>query len=199
MLIDDESLIHKSQQGDVEAFEQLIEKYEKKVYTIAYRMMGNHEDASDLAQEALIKVYRSIKNFRGEAAFSTWLYHVVSNVCKDYLRKKRLQTTSIDESVQYGTESIEKQFEADTPQPQDVVEQKELQESMQKVISDLPEDYRLVLVLREFMNLSYEEIAYQLNINMGTVKSRLSRARKLLRDKIIASGEHFPAEYRQIK
>lgn len=181
----DDDLIRKSQQGDPVAFEQLIGKYEKKVYTIAFRMVGNHEDASDLAQEAFIKVFRSIKSFRGEAAFSTWLYHVVANVCRDYLRKSKIKTSSLDEPVVYEGELLEKQLRDPGPTPEETTERKELQAYLQKLINQLPDDYRLVLVLREFMDFSYEEIAGELNITMGTVKSRLNRARTMLKNKLL--------------
>ncbi|MGF7186219.1 RNA polymerase sigma-70 factor (ECF subfamily) [Desulfitispora alkaliphila] len=199
MLLSEEELIDKSQHGDVDAFEELIARHEKRIYSIAYRIMGNHEDASDLAQEALVKIFKSIKKFRGEAAFSTWVYHIVANVCRDQMRKKRIPTTSIDEPVQYDDKSLVRQLEGKGYSPEEVVEQKELQQYMQRAIDQLPYDYKIVLIMRELMELSYEEIAYKLNINLGTVKSRLSRGRRMLRDKLLAGGEQLPMKYRQIK
>ncbi len=199
MLIADEELIKKSQLGDMDAFEQLVTQYEKKVYSIAYRLVGNHEDASDLAQEAFIKVFKSIKNFRGDASFSTWLYHVVSNVCRDYLRKNKLKTTSLDEPVIFEGECLERQITDYSLGPNQIAEQKELQAYVQKLILQLPEDYRLVLVLREYMDFSYEEIAKEMNITMGTVKSRLNRARNMLKEKLLGEREQSIQDLRQIR
>jgi RNA polymerase sigma-70 factor (ECF subfamily) len=199
LLSTDEDLIKKSQQGDQKAFEQLIIKYEKKVYTIAYRMMGNHEDASDLAQEAFIKVFRSIKSFRGEASFSTWLYHVVANVCRDQLRKQKVKVSSLDESVSYEGEKLEKQLQDSDKSPEEKLEENELKAYLQRLINQLPDEYRLVLVLRELMDFSYEEIAGELNITMGTVKSRLNRARTMLKNKLLAELEQNLVHARQIR
>ncbi|MBS4024932.1 MAG: sigma-70 family RNA polymerase sigma factor [Clostridia bacterium] len=199
MLSADEDLIKKSQQGDQKAFEQLIIKYEKKVYTIAYRMMGNHEDASDLAQEAFIKVFRSIKSFRGEASFSTWIYHVVANVCRDQLRKQKVKVNSLDEPVAYEGERLEKQLQDSGKSPEEKLEENELKAYLQRLINQLPDEYRLVLVLREFMDFSYEEIAGELNITMGTVKSRLNRARTILKNKLLAEREQNLVNARQIR
>jgi len=199
LLSADEDLIKKSQQGDQKAFEQLIIKYEKKVYTIAYRMMGNHEDASDLAQEAFIKVFRSIKSFRGEASFSTWIYHVVANVCRDQLRKQKVKVNSLDEPVAYEGERLEKQLQDSGKSPEEKLEENELKAYLQRLINQLPDEYRLVLVLREFMDFSYEEIAGELNITMGTVKSRLNRARTILKNKLLAEREQNLVNARQIR
>jgi RNA polymerase sigma-70 factor (ECF subfamily) len=198
LLSADEDLIKKSQEGDQWAFEQLIIKYEKKIYTIAYRMMGNHEDASDLAQEAFIKVFRSIRSFRGDASFSTWLYHVVANVCRDQLRKQKVKVSSLDEPVAYEGEQLEKQLLDSGKSPAEKLEEKELKAYLQKLINQLPGEYRLVLVLREFMDFSYEEIARELDITMGTVKSRLNRARALLKSKLLAEQEQNLVHTRRI-
>lgn len=199
MLIADDELIKRIQLGDMDAFEQLVTQYEKKVYSIAYRLVGNHEDASDLAQEAFIKVFKSIKNFRGDASFSTWLYHVVSNVCRDYLRKNKLKTSSLDEPVVFEGECLERQIIDSSLGPNQIAEQKELQAYVQKLILQLPDDYRLVLVLREYMDFSYEEIAKEMNITMGTVKSRLNRARNMLKDKLLGEREQSIQDLRQIR
>ncbi|MDW7675471.1 MAG: sigma-70 family RNA polymerase sigma factor [Bacillota bacterium] len=199
MQITDDDLIKKCQQGDTAAFEELVVLYEKRVYSIAYRMMGNHEDACDLAQEAFIKIFRSIKNFRGESSFSTWLHHVVANVCRDFLRKNKLKVSSIDEPVQYEGEALGKQLQDFSNTPEQEIEQKELQDYIQQLIKQLPEDYRMVLVMREFMEFSYEEIAAELNISLGTVKSRLSRARNMLKNKLIIDREQSVPITRQIR
>ncbi|NLW24969.1 MAG: sigma-70 family RNA polymerase sigma factor [Clostridia bacterium] len=180
-------LVTRSQQGDLDAFEDLVARYERKVYTIAYRFMGNHEDASDLAQEAFLKAYQSINKFRGDSSFATWISRIVVNVCKDELRKnKRNLQISLDEQVWLEEGTVEKQVKDTRPTPEQVYEQNELKDYLQSLISGLTPEYRMVIVLRDIQGYSYEEIAQILDCSLGTVKSRLNRARKLLREKIIS-------------
>ncbi len=185
MQIDDDQLVRRSQKGDIDAFEQLIAKYQQKIYNIAYRLMANSHDASDLAQEALIKVYKSIGSFRLDASFSTWIYHIVTNVCRDELRKRnRHQVISLDEPIAGSDGEITREVPDLANCPEYTYEQKESEEYIQSLINSLNPEYRMVLVMRELMGFSYEEIAGELNITLGTVKSRLNRARKYLKDKI---------------
>lgn len=180
-------LVTRSQQGDLDAFEDLVARYERKVYTIAYRFMGNHEDASDLAQEAFLKAYQSINKFRGDSSFATWISRIVVNVCKDELRKnKRNLQISLDEQVWLEEGTVEKQVKDTRPTPEQIYEQNELKDYLQSLISGLTPEYRMVIVLRDIQGYSYEEIAQILDCSLGTVKSRLNRARKLLREKIIS-------------
>ena len=188
--MDETILIQKSQQGDMDAFEQLLLCYEKKVYTIAYKYMGNAEDASDLAQEALIKAYQSIGTFRGESSFATWIGRITANRCLDELRKrKRLQTTSLDEELELEEGSVQKEIasEKDTPE-QHTIRQETVQYVQQK-LAQMREEYRLVLVLRELEGHSYEDIAEMLNCSLGTVKSRISRARNYLKELVLADRQ----------
>jgi len=190
MLIRDEDLIKRSRQGDIEAFEQLISKYQQKVYNIAYRLMGNPHDANDLAQEALIKVFKSIKNFRGDASFGTWVYHIIINVCRDELRKRsRYHVSSLDEPFNGEDGPINKEVADLSASPERIYEQKESGEYLQGLINSLNPEYRMVVIMRETLGYSYEEIATELDINLGTVKSRLNRARKYLRDRIMKDME----------
>ncbi|MGI6712506.1 MAG: RNA polymerase sigma factor [Bacillota bacterium] len=192
MLICDKELIKRSQQGDIEAFEQLISKYQQKVYNIAYRLIGNTHDACDLAQEALIKVFKSIKSFRGDASFSTWLYHIITNVCRDELRKRsRCQTSFLDEPLVIGEEGeITKQIADVSNLPENALEKKELEAYLQELINSLNPEYRMVILLREVLGYSYEEIALNLNISLGTVKSRLNRARGYLKEKLMEDSDY---------
>lgn len=188
--MDETILIQKSQQGDMDAFEQLLLRYEKKVYTIAYKYMGNAEDASDLAQEALIKAYQSIGTFRGESSFATWIGRITANRCLDELRKrKRLQTTSLDEELELEEGSVQKEIasEKDTPE-QHTIRQETVQYVQQK-LAQMRDEYRLVLVLRELEGHSYEDIAEMLNCSLGTVKSRISRARNYLKELVLADRQ----------
>ncbi len=184
MEINDEMLIEQIKNGDLDAFEQLVARYETRVYTIAYRYMGNYSDASDLAQEAFIRVYRSIGTFRGDSSFLTWLYRVVTNVCKDELRRRaKEKTVSIDEMMEKGT--VPGVLSGPKP-PEEAVLRKEWQEEVQQVLNSLSEEHRTVVVMRDVQGYTYEEIAFFLECSLGTVKSRLNRARGLLKDRLLS-------------
>lgn len=185
--MDETVLIQKSQQGDMDAFEQLLLRYEKKVYTIAYKYMGNPEDASDAAQEAMIKAYQSIGSFRGEASFGTWIGRITANKCLDELRKrKRIQVTSLDAEVELEEGSVQKEIAAEDATPEEHTIQQETVQYVQHILNQMREEYRIVLVLRELEGHSYEEIASMLSCSLGTVKSRISRARNYLKEQITA-------------
>ncbi|WP_366924525.1 sigma-70 family RNA polymerase sigma factor [Metallumcola ferriviriculae] len=192
MSLTNDRLLERSRAGDVDAFQELINQYEKKIYTIAYRFMGNHEDASDLAQEAMLKAFRSISKFRGEASFKTWLYHITANVCRDELRKRsRRHEVSLDEPLVFDEGEVPKQTADWSGVPEKLYEERELQEYLNGLIQKLTPEYRMVIVMREIQELSYEEIAIKLDCSLGTVKSRLNRARKALKDKIVSDREQM--------
>lgn len=186
--INDDDLIEKSKAGDLNAFEALIARYEKKVYTIAFRFMGNQDDAKDLAQEAFIRVYKSLNNFRGESSFLTWLYHIISNLCKDELRKQQKKKTI---SLEIVRETKKNSPTASVNLPEENYIRKEKQQALQEVINTLPIDYKWIIIMREFQQFSYEEIAAQIGCSIGTVKSRLNRGRQLLRDGVLKREEIF--------
>lgn len=186
MNIAEPELIRKCQQGDMDAFEQLILGYEKRIYAIAYKYMGNHEDASDMAQEALIKAYQSIGSFRGDAAFGTWLGKITANRCLDELRKrKNVQMTSLEETLDLEEGSVKKEIESPAAGPEEHAIEQETAGYMQRLIAELKEEYRVVIILRELDGHSYEEIAEMLSCSLGTVKSRISRARQYLKERIM--------------
>lgn len=200
MECDEATLIAKSQQGDVEAFGELVSIYEKQVYTVAYRFMGNPEDASDLTQEAFVRAFRAISRFRGEASFKTWIYHIVANVCRDELRKRKKQAVvSLDAPIVTGDGYIAREQEDWSLAPERVYDSIELQETIQQLLNQLIPEYRQVLVLREIQGFTYEEIANILECSLGTVKSRINRARKALRDLIAANKELFQGSSRLVE
>lgn len=185
LALEEKELISLSQKGDIDAFEELVARYERKVYTIAYRYMGNPEDASDLAQETFLKVFKSIDKFRGESSFSTWIYRITANICKDELRKiKRKPQTSLDQEVWLDEGSVVRQAVDEKPTPDEAFEQKELRNYLQDLIAKLSPEYRMVVVLRDINGYSYDEIAKITDTSLGTVKSRLNRARKALSEQI---------------
>lgn len=172
-------IIRRVQNGDVNAFEALVTQYEKLVYSISYRLLGNEQDAQDAAQEAFTKAFISIGSFRGDSKFSVWLYRLTNNICIDMIRKKAPAQQSLsledDEGQQSELEIADERFS-----PEATLEKKELRRSMNEGLQSLPDSYRQVLVLRELSGQSYDEIADTLNLDIGTVKSRIFRARKKL-------------------
>lgn len=190
MSLSDEILVEMCKQGDLAAFEQLLEKHQSRVYTLAYRYMSNHADASDLAQEAFIKIYRSLNTYRGEASFQSWMYRLVTNVCMDELRRRgRAKTVSIEELME-GKKGLNMHREnAGSRLPEDVVIRNELQREVQNVLNSLSDEHRVIVVMRDIQGYSYEEIAELLKCSLGTVKSRLNRARHVLKEKLLARRE----------
>lgn len=180
----DEQLVHLAAKGDTDAFAQLVARYEDKVYSLALRTCSDSEDAADAAQDAFLAAWRGLPSFRGEAGFSTWLYRLTVNAAVDCLRKNRRargQASLDDES--WGPEPVDGQ-----PGPQEQAEEAELHEAVAAGLRQLSDDHRQVLVLRELRELSYEEIADILDLDLGTVKSRISRARAALRKILLKSG-----------
>lgn len=185
-------LIEKSQKGDVSSFEKLIDKYQVVAYNIAYRMVGNKDDAYDITQEALIKVYKSIKKFKGNSSFSTWLYRIVTNTCIDAIRKqKKVKTYSIDKPIETSEGSFTRELCDEKNKPEDIYERKETKEKVQEAIKKLPEQYRIVIILRDIQSFTYEEISESIDCPLGTVKSRINRGRILLKDILQKDMELF--------
>jgi RNA polymerase sigma-70 factor (ECF subfamily) len=180
MPLDDELLIKRAQQGESEALEELIFACEKMVYNISYRFMGNEADAYDMAQESLIKIYRGISTFKGEASLSSWIYRLTVNACMDGLRKRKNTLVSLEYSMESGVP-----FEDSSKTPEEQVLSLEISEDVQKAINCLTEVYKAVIVMRDIDGYSYEEISQILNISVGTVKSRINRGREKLREMLI--------------
>ena len=169
-----EELVRAAAEGDQDAFAQLVALYEKRVYALALRTTGNQEDAADVAQEAFLAAWRGLPSFRGEAGFATWLYRLTANAAIDHLRRTRRQRNEAslnDEAL--GLNAVDA-----APTPQERAEGEALREAVRWGMGELSRDHRQVLELREYQELSYEEIAGQLGVDLGTVKSRLSRDRK---------------------
>lgn len=187
-MINEMALIRRVQRGDQEAFAQLLQAYEKPVYNLCLRMTGNAEDAADMTQEAFLKIWRGVEQYKFESSFSTWVYRLTSNVCIDFLRgKKRRQTVSITmEEDQDG--SVEMEVPDSAPLPEDQVLHRETQGEIAEAMDQLEEDFRLILTLRILEDLSYEEIAQVMDLKVGTVKSRLARARGKLKKILTDSG-----------
>ena len=182
------AIVRKVLGGDANAFETLVLEYEKNVYNIALRMTGNSEDAADMTQEAFIKAYNSLQSFRGDSKFSVWLYRIVSNVCLDFLRSKNRRPT-VSLSVEDDDGEDAQLDGADESQSPELLRDRKLtRDSVRRGLDSLPPDYRQILLLREIQGLSYDEIAQALSLEVGTVKSRIFRARKRLCTFLIDDG-----------
>lgn len=187
----EEQLIRRAQQGDNSAFEQLLLAHQKKVYNLCLRMAANPDDALDLSQEAFIKAWRTLGQYQFEASFSTWLFRLTSNVCIDFLRrKKRRQETSLTENYDDRDEGAELSLPDCAPLPEQQAITNETKIELARAMGQLAPDHREILQLRVVEDLPYEQIADILGVRVGTVKSRLARARLSLR-KILKAGNYF--------
>lgn len=189
MTRDEESrIVQKVLKGDVNAFEKLVLEYEKSVYNIALRMTGNSEDASDMTQEAFIKAYNSLQSFRGDSKFSVWLYRIATNVCLDFLRSKsRKPTVSLSVEDNEG-EEVQLDVADESQSPELLLDRQMTRESVRRGLETLSPEYRQILLLREIQGLSYDEISQALGLEVGTVKSRIFRARKKLCTFLLQDG-----------
>ncbi|MGD8245047.1 MAG: sigma-70 family RNA polymerase sigma factor [Anaerolineae bacterium] len=195
--IDEGSLIAAAQRGSLDAFNELVLAYQDQVYNLAYRIMGDPASASDATQEAFISAYEHIDGFRGKypSSFKSWLMRIVSNACYDELRRrKRRPVTSIEdfELDEEANPALVSEIEG----PEAHAERQEMARVMQAGIQTLPGDQRVTLVLSDVQGFSYQEIAEMTDVPLGTVKSRLARARGKLRDYLHDQGELLPVHYR---
>jgi len=189
--IDSRLLIRQAQAGDLRAFEELVVIYQDKIVTLSYYLTGNQADAQDLAQEVLVQAYTKLRSFRREADLGTWLHRITVNLWSNMQRRQKFPNLlSLDDPVQTGEGEFSRTVASDDPEgdPEEAFEGKELQESVRQALRSLSEEYRIVLVLREIEGYSYEEIAKITGCSLGTVKSRMNRARQALREKIEVRG-----------
>ena len=185
-LDEDGELVSSCKEGDLGAFEALVRRHQKKMFNIAYRMLGDSDEAANIVQEAFLSAYRGIKTFEEKARFSTWLYTILVNHSRNRLKRLRTQRFfepfSLDDPLH--SESGESKIEpvSDQPSALEGLEKREIQEKVQQCISQLDSEFQEVIVLRDMQGFSYEEISHMLGIPEGTVKSRLFRARESLKD-----------------
>ncbi len=192
--MDEQALIHAARQGSVPAFNQLVLSYQGLAYNVAYRVLGSEDAANDATQDAFVSAFKAMRTFRG-GSFKAWLLRIVTNKCYDQLRaKRRRPTTRIDDTeieadyLGYLTDPGES--------PDEYVERQALAQVLQRAILALPAHQRTIVVLSDVQGLNYQEIADVLDVSLGTVKSRLSRARASLRDSLQAHRELLPPQYR---
>ena len=191
--IPDASLVARAQQGDLDAFNQLAQRYERQVYNVSFRMLGDPQLAEDATQETLLKAYRGIAKFRGEN-LRAWLLRIASNTCNDFFRSRRGRQ---DLSLELLTEESGVTWTSSDPSPEEEALRGELGLEIQRGLLTLPRDQRMVLILVDVEGMSYEEAAEAMVISPGTLRSRLSRARAKLRDYLLKKRELLPSSFRQ--
>lgn len=186
----EKTLLNKAKQGNIIAFEKLIISHEKTVYNIAYRMFNNEEDAKDIAQEVFIKIYKNLNKFDGNCKISTWIHRITVNTCIDELRKRKgKETSSIDSLIDLDDGEVQKQYTDNSFNPEQSLINKEDIEDLKNAINLLSENHKALIVLRDIQGLSYNEIAEITQISLGTIKSRISRARIQLKNIIMNNKE----------
>ena len=188
--MEDREVIQRVLEGDNDAFGLLVEKYQTKVYNLALRMCGNEDDAFDLSQESFLRAWRSLGSFQFEASFSTWLFRLSSNICLDFLRAKKRRATVSLTMVSDEDEETQLDLPDAGPTPEEVALAADDRRLLAEALNSLPADFRQIITLRAIDDLSYTQIAEILGIQEGTVKSRLSRARTALRNKLLQNGNN---------
>jgi RNA polymerase sigma-70 factor (ECF subfamily) len=181
----DEELVKLAKKGDQDAFGKLMLRYQNKIYRLARRMTETDEDAEDVLQEAFVKAFRSLKGFKGRSKFSTWLYRITVNLALMKLRKRKLDSVSLDTPVSTGEGSVQRDIEDTASDPLKRLIETESKEILDRVIMELPATHRAVFILRHVEGLSTEDTARILGITVPAVKSRLHRTRLALREKLL--------------
>jgi RNA polymerase sigma-70 factor (ECF subfamily) len=180
--IDDREIARRALEGDDRAFEILVRRYQRGLYNLAVRMVRDSELARDLTQDVFIRVHRSLGKYDPTYPFSSWIYRVATNLCIDYIRKRKLDTVSLDAPVALGDdESVTRDVRDDSQNPERDLETAQKAALLSEALDKLPEGHRMVLLLRHQRDLSYEEIARVLEAPLGTVKARIHRAREAFR------------------
>jgi len=190
--VTEQELVALAKQGDCDAFGQLIIQNQNRIYSLALRMVRHPEDALDLSQESFLNAWKGLKQFKGDSSFATWLYRLASNACIDYLRRQK-KRQALEQAVSLDDDSpTQAHIPALTFNPQDELERKELRQTLEDALWHLSAEHRQVLILRELDGLSYQEIGDLLSLQVGTVKSRIARARVSLRNQLLQQGNFLP-------
>jgi RNA polymerase sigma-70 factor (ECF subfamily) len=191
-VLDDTVLIARSQRGDRSAFDTLIARHQTRAYQYAFRLTRNQEEACDVVADAFVRIHNALPNFKGQSSFATWLYRILTNCFLDQRKKERNRTTvSLESALHTDEGDVERQVEDDAASPYDEMLRGEQRDGVVSAISSLPDHQRAIIVMYHIEDLSYEEIAAAMDLPVGTVKSRLNRARLSLREVLAASPELF--------
>jgi RNA polymerase sigma-70 factor (ECF subfamily) len=183
MTLTDEELVARAKTGDLESFNQLVSRWERPIYALAYRTLGREEDARDVVQEAFLRAYRGLKGFKGEAKFSSWLYRITLNLCRDWSRRERRAPIV---QVPEGTDPVELADERvqTSESVEELVARREMSEAVAKAMAELPEEQRTAILLKEYHGLTFQEIAGMLDCPLSTVKTRLYQGLSVLRRRL---------------
>jgi RNA polymerase sigma-70 factor (ECF subfamily) len=182
----DEELVARSMGGDLDSFNQLVLRWERPIYALAYRVIGREEDARDVAQETFLRAFRALGGFKGQAKFSSWLYRITLNLCRDWIRKER--RTPVSQAPE-GIDIIELAGEATpTETIEQLVGRKQLSRAVSKAMASLPEDQRTAIILKEYHGLTFQEIADMLDCPLSTVKTRLYQGLSVVRKQLEQAG-----------
>jgi RNA polymerase sigma-70 factor (ECF subfamily) len=178
---DDRMLVERCQDGRMDAFEVLVGRYRQRVYSLAYSMLRNEQDATDLCQETFVKAWQAIRGFKKNASFYTWLYRITTNLCIDFVRKRdRRPNVALEDGIEPDLHANVEVAPSNRPSPTDEVRRKELRAQIDAALAELSPEHRAVIQLREFEGMDYAEIARAVGCQIGTVMSRLHYARKHL-------------------
>ena len=178
----DAELIQRALAGDQVAYRQILEKYRRQVLSLVWRMVSNKEEAEDLAQEAFIRAFRSLHTYDTSRSFPAWLFRITTNLCVDHYRRKKLDTVSL--TAEGDGEEWTRDLESPDQSPDEAYAEKSESEGLERMIKSLPAAYRIVILLRHQSDMTYDEIAEALNLPLGTIKARIHRAHKMLKEKI---------------
>jgi RNA polymerase sigma-70 factor (ECF subfamily) len=183
MIRTDEELVARATAGDTESFNQLVSRWERPIYALAYRTLGREEDAHDVVQEAFLRAYRGLRGFKGEAKFSSWLYRITLNLCRDWIRRER--RTPVVQPPE-GTDAVELADDraAPTESVEDLVARREMSRAVARAMAELPEEQRSAILLKEYHGLTFQEIADMLECPLSTVKTRLYQGLSVLRRRL---------------
>ncbi len=182
----DEELVARSMGGDLDSFNQLVLRWERPIYALAYRVIGREEDARDVAQETFLRAFRALAGFKGQAKFSSWLYRITLNLCRDWIRRERRAPVA---QAPEGVDLLELASSAEpTESVEDLVSRRELGRAVAKAIAVLPDEQRTAIVLKEYHGLTFQEIADLLDCPLSTVKTRLYQGLTVLRKQLELAG-----------
>ncbi len=185
---EDRILVARARKGDEKAFRELLGKYKRSVFSICLRMARRKEDAEDLAQDVFVKVFSMLERYDPKYAFSSWLFKITSNLCIDFIRKRKVELISIDEPVKIESGEFARQFQSPGENPEKISMHSESAGFLIKAVEKLPPHYKIIILLRHQEGLSYDEIAATLDVPLGTVKARIHRAREMLRGILVDMG-----------
>jgi len=187
----DEELVDRSKTGDTESFNQLVRRWERPIFALAYRTLGREEDARDVTQETFLRAFRALPGFKGDAKFSSWLYRIALNLCRDWMRKdRRTPVVAVPEGV--DVEQLASEHQPHTASVEDLAARAELSRGVSKAMERLPEEQRTAILLKEYHGLTFQEIADMTNCPLSTAKTRVYQGLTLLRKHLAEQGQFEP-------